>query len=120
MRAWFVVVVAVGLVSPLSAQTDKEKQDKFNILINNNEALLSNMNEKCAGEWPTDFNMQKYCRESQSEAYNKMIVLWPEAFPKIRQAGADCLLDWSDDLLFDWAMIHYCVDRQFTAWKSLQ
>ena len=122
MRFNVVVVIVVGcaFVAPLAAQTDKEKQDRFNVLIQDNEALFSNISNKCEDEWPVDFRMQKYCQERQREGYTNLIELWPEALTKTGQAAAQCVLDWSEDLLFDWRMIHYCADRQLTAWKALQ
>ena len=114
------IFTLVALVLPLAAQTDREKQERFNVLIEDNEALFNNISSKCEDEWPVDFSMQKHCQERQREGYTNLIELWPEALPKTGQAAAQCVLDWSEDLLFDWAMIHYCVDKQFTAWQSLQ
>ena len=116
------VVSACALVGsmPVLAQTADEKVKTFNKLIADHDKLRGNINEKCAGEWPTDFSMQKYCREQQLEGYNDLKKIWDVAIRNIRSAAGQCVLDWSDDLLFDWQMIHYCTDQQLTAWRSLR
>ena len=114
------IVAVVAFVMPLSAQTDREKQDRFNVLIQDNEALFDNISKKCEEEWPVDFRMQKDCRDQQQKGYDKLADIWREALTNTGQAAAQCVLDWSDDLLFDWTMIHYCTNDQFSAWKALQ
>ena len=64
--------------------------------------------------------MQKYCRDQQKKGHDDLLDIWPEAMEHIGPAVAKCILDWSDDLIFDWTMIHYCTDNQLTAWKELQ
>ena len=64
--------------------------------------------------------MQKYCRDQQKEGYDDLLDIWPEAMEHIGLAVTQCILDWSDDLMFDWAMIYYCADNQLTAWKELR
>ena len=41
-----VIVAVVAFVMPLAAQTDREKQDRFNVLIQDNEALFDNISKK--------------------------------------------------------------------------
>ena len=62
------IVAVVAFVMPLSAQTDREKQDRFNVLIQDNEALFDNISKKCEEEWPVDFRMQKDCRDRNRRA----------------------------------------------------
>ena len=117
---FFVVVVGFVFVAPLAAQTEQEKQDRFNVLLKDNTARLSGIRDLCAGDWPADFAMQEYCQKKHREGYTNLIKIWPEVLPKIGHAAVQCVFDWSEDLVFDWRMIHYCVNRQYTAWKSLQ
>ena len=103
-----------------TAQTDDKRIERFKEVWQNHEEREKNINALCAGEWETDYEMQKYCREQQNEGFVDLVDIWPEATEHIGEAVARCILDWSDGLMFDWRMIHYCTDKQLTAWKELQ
>ena len=120
-RIVFGGVLAVALTAgSVVAQTAQEKITEFAELVSDSDRIVENINRKCSGEWPNDFVMQKHCREQQTEGYSEFTDIWTEAVQNIRTAAAQCVLDWSDDLLFDWTMIHYCVDQQLTAWRALR
>ena len=116
----YLVLALVALSVPIVAQTSDEKRELFNTLIVDEDALLENIRSKCEDEWTTDFQMQKYCQDEQRKGYTKLAEIWTDAVTNIRVTAVQCVLDWSDDLLFDWTMIHYCTDQQVTAWKALQ
>ena len=117
-----VAVVAIAASTSVihGSQTLEEKVSAFNTLTSDNAALEENIAALCAEEWEDDFRMQRYCREQQLEGYNNLSKIWGEALTNIRNAAASCLDDWSEDLLFDWRMIHYCTSEQLEAWRELR
>lgn len=80
---------------------------EFNRLLGDSEARQENSNRLCAGEWPTDFSMQRYCRNQQNEGFRDLATIWDEAVTNIEPAVIQCVHDWSDGGLVDWSMIHY-------------
>lgn len=114
------ILAVTFTVGSAAGQTAREKIAEFNELVSDSDRLVENINRKCSGEWPSDFVMQRHCREQQHEGYSDLADIWAAATQNIRTAAGQCVLDWSDDLLFDWTMIHYCVDQQLTAWRALR
>ena len=98
----------------------EERRELFNTLITDEDGLRENIQAKCEDEWPIDFRMQKYCQDQQVEGYTNLAKIWRDAVTNIKATAVQCVLDWSEDLLFDWKMIHYCTNDQITAWKALQ
>ncbi len=67
--------------------------------------------------------MQVYCREQQEEGFRDFATLWNDRVvdnDALVPAGARCILEWEDDGLFDFTMIHYCLERQVEAYDSLR
>ena len=114
------ILILTLIAGSAAGQTVQEKITEFKELVSDSDRLVENINRKCSGEWPSDFVMQRHCREQQLEGYSDLTDIWAAATENIGTAAAQCILDWSDELLFDWTMIHYCVDQQLTAWRSLR
>ena len=123
MQKTLVIVSATALVAlsvPIVAQTLEERRELFNTLITDEDSLRENIQAKCEDEWPIDFRMQKCCQDQQLEGYTNLAKIWKDAVTNIKATAVQCVFDWSEDLLFDWTMIHYCTNDQITAWKALQ
>ncbi len=118
--AFALLFLSLASVVSLTAQTNEKRIERFKKIWQDSKERQKSINALCADEWATDFEMQKYCRDQQKEGYDDLSDIWTEAMEHIGVAVTQCILDWSDDLMFDWAMIHYCTDNQLTAWKELQ
>jgi hypothetical protein len=85
--------------------------------------------ERCAAEWPSDFSMQKYCREKQSRGLHD-VGAWlkrhgvsgdsckAKKTPWCQMAGL-CFGEWADEFGPDWAMVGYCLKKQETSYKEM-
>jgi len=76
------------------------------------------INRYCKARWPNDYQMQKYCIDTQKTALKKLKRGCPGGIPsgifvKIRNK---CSSEWPED----YQMRAYCEKTQFTAWRSLQ
>jgi hypothetical protein len=92
----------------------------------------------CADKWPSDFRMQKYCGEQQTEGRQQVFSFMQEhgftengryspdkllaalrANEPFGVIGGNCLGKWQTDLGFDWRMVRYCMDQQTEAYRAL-
>lgn len=75
----------------------------------------------CADEWPTDFEMQDYCYESQVEAYEKSKSYdLSDGSRESSIISAKCSRDWTDAKgRVDWEMHNYCVESQQEALEKI-
>lgn len=87
-----------------------------------NNAEFQKMKDFCAAKWPTDFNMQKYCLDQQSEAARKIASEFTKDVPDdLKIAGGACALKWTGaDDRKDWVMIEYCWRQQKEAHDNLR
>jgi TIR domain len=72
----------------------------------------------CEQQWPSDYQMQSYCRKQQREALAKLQSLQVgdipiDTFSEIRQS---CAAQWPDDF----TMRLYCERQQLEAYRELQ
>lgn len=119
-----VLISPRGVDARESGQDSAEERLEEFLKISSDESDRAAMiAELCRGEWPSDFSMQAYCREQQTEGFVSFVALWndrvvgnSDLFP----AGAKCILDWGEDGSFDYSMIHYCLDQQVEAYDSLR
>lgn len=98
-------------------------------------ALLafSALADDCAEKWPSDFEMQAYCKDEQTKAainiskyFEKYGIDLDEVKEKIESGNASdlsvpetivvqCVSDWNNDL----EMVFYCINNQTKAAKRL-
>jgi len=74
--------------------------------------------EKCEGEWPTDFQMQSYCRDKQTEALGKLAKGKPSDLSETQwnQIFGKCWAEWENDF----QMTEYCVGKQIEGLRKLR
>ncbi len=74
--------------------------------------------EHCEGEWPTDFQMQSYCRDKQTEAARKLAQGKPSDVSEKQwnQIFGNCWSQWVNDF----QMTEYCVSNQIEALRKLR
>ena len=121
---YLLVIVLISLTGHSIVQTEQHKQGeidkmvgKFNELVSDSGALLKNTTALCSMQKRDDFRMQEYCMAAQLDGYNKFSKIWRDARENIPTAAGDCVMRWSEDLLFDWRMIQRCIDNQLRAWR---
>lgn len=77
--------------------------------------VAKGIRERCAREWPSDYEMQEYCIGQQSEAVAALrpVVASPDRIDKeiLRHCGSE----WGDD----WQMLAYCYGEQRAAYDRL-
>ena len=125
---WYslVSIAALVLLAPpeAGAQDSAEKTLEAFVRIAGDEvARVAMISESCRAEWQSDFAMQAYCREQQTEGFVSLITLWNERVADnddLAPAGAKCILDWEENGSFDYTMIDYCLDQQVKAYDSLR
>ena len=111
MRIISVLAAAVVAV-PLALASAEESQ------------ALQEIRANCAAEWADDFAMQDYCIKRQVEAYasirDDFIPLGREN-EAIQGILERCFNEWRGKVAgFDFAMVHYCTQRQVEAYNRLQ
>lgn len=74
--------------------------------------------QKCAREWPTDYNMQAYCQRQQREAVETLARGRPQDIPEYQFSivRTKCASDWPDDF----NMRAYCERQQYDAIRRLR
>lgn len=79
---------------------------------------LQIIKEHCEGEWPTDFQMQSYCRDKQTEAARKLAQGKPSDVSEKQwnQISGNCWAQWENDF----QMTEYCIGKQVEALRKLR
>lgn len=74
--------------------------------------------EHCRQKWSTDFSMQSYCRDKQTDALHKLKKGKPEDINPADYAliHKQCKTKWTDD----YEMQEYCENQQFEAIRKLR
>lgn len=111
-----------GAGQDVTAQNAR-KLEAFGKIIADGGARASMVAGMCRREWESDFRMQSYCREQQEIGFRDFGVLWNDRVvgnETLLPAGLQCVLEWEDNGLFDFRMIHYCLGRQVEAYDSLR
>lgn len=78
----------------------------------------------CANKWPTDFRMQKFCRDRQFES----AIQVSKILQRLQKDSVEdqimlrCLGKWTevDGLGFDYRMVNFCWQSQYEAYQALQ
>lgn len=76
----------------------------------------------CAGEWPQDYSMQKWCGSRQREAamaLNDMLKQFIDGTEE-RAIVIRCIGEWMKNDLVDHVMAKWCSDRQLEAYRELR
>ena len=83
------------------------------------DEALSNIEDNCKAEWPSDYPTQEYCIDRQVEALKNL--------EKIRNGQQNseekailslCLAEWGKEVGADWAMVEYCYNQQHEAYEK--
>ncbi|MGB7292143.1 MAG: hypothetical protein WBD99_08225 [Thermodesulfobacteriota bacterium] len=97
----------------------KEKIDR--LLVANTSTRMSGIKTRCAKKWPTDYEMQEYCINKQTEAASKLqkfIETYPEGSEE-RIIISRCAIKWQEGDTYDYEMVEYCSNNQIQAFQKL-
>ncbi len=75
--------------------------------------------QHCAGEWPSDFAMQKHCLKGQAEGMLKFKTASDSVGRPLDKALEKCTEEWTKARVPNWQMIGYCAGKQAEAYRSL-
>ena len=76
------------------------------------------ISQHCEEKWPTDFQMQSYCRDKQVEAARKMAQGKPSDVSEKQwhQISGNCWTKWENNF----QMTVYCIGKQVEALRKLR
>ncbi|OLP54876.1 hypothetical protein BJF92_13800 [Rhizobium rhizosphaerae] len=81
----------------------------------------SEIKDFCAGQWPTDFVMQKHCIDENNVARNKAQKFDTMKSKDNTVIWAQCSMQWKDKAdRTDWVMMSHCLDEQSAALKAIR
>lgn len=74
-----------------------------------------------ADKWPTDFEMQNYCYESQVDARKSQAYDFMGGRQELMIIWANCTRKWKDDQdRIDWEMQYHCTEGQLAALDKIK
>ena len=87
-------VVALGVAGLAAFQPTEDKVEAFNEAVRDPMVVIR---QHRRGEWPTDFQMQKYCVDQQTEGINDLAKLFESASgnAELFAAFTQCAVDWT-------------------------
>ena len=114
------LMFAIG-ISDSQAQTDNQFAT-FREYNDDIESRDTGIRTRCRDEWPSDFRMQKYCRDNQEEGYEEFWRVVKTFRARSEDDAnitiANCVKDWVDETP-DWRMLAYCMENQYEAFLEL-
>ena len=123
LQVWFIADHFGGLSASLGLTTPKQIEERAAQKYENVDLSLPNnsdqiIQEKCSGEWPTDFNMQQHCKKQQQAGISKLAKGMPSDIPSdtFRIIRGKCTTEWPRDF----NMRSYCESQQYEGYRSLQ
>jgi hypothetical protein len=104
------------LISEAKAEANRRRNDEVAKYLIDSETE-SSIKPYCKKEWPTDYEMQKYCVDEQKKALAKLLEERPDDIPSKIFDGIrkKCREDWPND----YKMRLYCEKKQIKAWRDL-
>ena len=125
----FVGTVASVVPSDVNQLTDSVRALDEAIIGNNdkvntqkspvsNADVNSIIKERCAKEWPKDFNMRAYCQEQQTIGYNNLLTTAPTGMSDLdfQIIKKQCEEEWGTD----YGMRVYCEKQQVEGWRAVK
>jgi len=103
-------------------QTEKVAKNVVDNLMGDFHAnQRSEIKDFCAGQWPTDFVMQKHCIDENNVARNKAQKFDTMQSKDHTVIWAQCSMQWKDKAdRTDWVMMSHCLDEQSAALKAIR
>jgi len=101
----------------------------FSVTVSYGANVIESIKERCKDKWPTDYEMQKNCVDTQikealkfREYGNTYVTPYKnEDFPLEARILLRCYNEGIDEKgRPDYEMINYCADAQIKAYKALQ
>lgn len=82
---------------------------------------LEEIKADCADKWTNDYAMQDFCRNRQIKAINSLAGLRDrdQNDLNLMRALGKCVSEWKSEHGHDWAMVKFCYERQYKAYKRL-
>jgi hypothetical protein len=76
----------------------------------------------CAAKWATDYEMQEYCINKQTQSANRILMEYDNLKPNSEEKNiySRCLDKWQSQIAgYDWEMVEYCKTKQLEAYRRL-
>lgn len=92
------------------------------VLAQDGPSVQEQIKAHCKDKWGSDYRMQKYCIDRQSES-----ARWIGSFLEKHKESSEernianrCFSKWKEGDRFDFRMVKYCTDRQIEAYRQIQ